>query len=72
MSRISINEAANTLGLPAQSLRCWISLGTCPFGEVVQEAKSKHGHKTYFVCKERLEAYLSNEMPRSGCSRTEA
>ena len=58
--RISTKDAAQMLGLPEQSLRCWMQKG-CPFGEVIIDRHGKFGRRTYFICKERLEAYLRGE-----------
>ena len=61
MNRITTREASEMLGLSPQALRCWISSNTCPFGQVVREAKSRPGRNTYYICKERLMAYLNND-----------
>lgn len=60
--RLTVKEAAALLGLPEQSVRSWIQKGTCPFGEVICDCKSKHGRRTYYVNKQRLEAYLSGKL----------
>lgn len=56
--RLTIKEAAKRLDLPPQALREWIKRGTCGFGEVVHDMKSKHGRRTYYISSERLDAYL--------------
>ena len=58
--RISIKDAAAKLGLPEQSLRCWLQKGA-PFGEVIIDKRSKYGRRTYYICGERLDAYLRGE-----------
>lgn len=60
--RTTIKDAAEKLGLPEQSLRCWIKTGRCPFGSVLIEKKGKGGRNTYYVCTERLESYLRGEV----------
>ena len=59
--RITIQQAAQRLDLTPQALREWIKRGTCGFGEVVHDMKSKHGRRTYYVNSERLERYLKGE-----------
>ena len=72
MSKISVREASKILGISEQSLRCWISLSTCPFGEIIRKSQNRYGRNTYYICRERLVAYLQNEMPRSDGSHNEA
>ena len=60
--RISIKDAAAKLGLPEQSLRCWIAQGSCPFGTIVCEKHSKYGRRTYYVNSQRLELYLQGKL----------
>ena len=62
MARITVKQAAAELGLPEQAIRSWISLGTCKFGEVIHEKKSKHGRKTYFVDDDRLRLYKEGKL----------
>ena len=60
--RMSIKDAALKLGIPDQSLRCWLQKGTCPFGEVIIDLKRKGGHRTYYINKQRLELYLQGKL----------
>lgn len=55
---ISIKEAAEIIGIPAQRLRLMIQLGKTPFAECIR-------NKTVFcytVYKDRLMKYLKGEM----------
>lgn len=63
MARLTIKEAADKLGLPEQSLRSWAqSEKGCPFISIVCNKKSAYGRRTYYVCSERLEAYLQGKL----------
>lgn len=62
MARLTIKQASEKLDLPPQAIRCWIQSGKCVFGEVVHEAKSKNGRKTYYISSERLDAYLQGKI----------
>ena len=52
--RISIKEASEMLGIPAQAVRVLMEKGKLPIGEVMEGRK----RKTYYIFKERTEAYL--------------
>lgn len=60
--RVKIKEAATLLGIPEQSLRCWITNGTCPFGEVLIDKKGRYGRRTYYINRDRLELYLTGKL----------
>ena len=59
--RVKIEDAAKKLDLPPQALREWIKRGTCSFGEIVHDKKSRNGRRTYYINSERLERYLKGE-----------
>ena len=60
--RVKIKDAATRLGIPEQSLRCWIANGTCPFGEVLIDKKDRYGRRTYYINRDRLELYLAGKL----------
>ena len=60
--RVKIKEAAEKLGVPEQSLRLWITQGTCPFGSVMIAKEKKNGRNTYFISRERLDLYLQGKL----------
>ena len=62
MARISTKEAANMLEMPQYALTMWIKSGSCPFGIVLHDKKSEHGHVTTYINKERLQAYIDGKL----------
>jgi len=60
--RIKVADAARILEVPEQSLRLWIAKGTCPFGSVMIEKKSRNGRNTYYINEERLNLYLQGKL----------
>ena len=61
MARVKVKDAAERLGIPEQSLRLWVAQGTCTFGNVLIEMKSRRGRRTYYINGERLDRYLKGE-----------
>ena len=62
MSRVSTAEAAKLLGMPRYGLTMWIKSGKCPFGIVMHDKKSEHGHVTTYINRERLQAYIDGKL----------
>lgn len=62
--RLTVKQAAERTGLPEQTIRVWCQAKTCPFGEVVIDRKNRYGHRTYYICSERLELYLQGKGER--------
>ena len=60
--RTSIKEAALQLGIPEQSLRCWIQSEKCPFGEILIDKKKRNGRRTYYINSIRLKKYIEGEV----------
>ena len=60
--RVKVADAAKQLGIPEQSLRCWVQSGTCKFGEVMIDKRNKYGRRTYYINGERLKLYLQGKL----------
>lgn len=56
--RITVQEAANQLGMPVQSVRVLMQMGKLPIGAVVQFKGKNH---TYYIQQELLDRYLQGE-----------
>lgn len=62
MTRITVAQAARELDLPPQAIRSWINKGTCPFGTVIYDKKSKNGRRTYYINGDHLQMYKEGKL----------
>lgn len=62
MTRLTVKQAAQKLDLPPQAIRSWVTQGTCPFGSVIYDKKSKNGRRTYYINGELLKLYMEGKV----------
>ena len=55
---MTVTEASKELNLSPQLLRCWIQSGTCEFGFIVRPKAKQTGRNSYYVCEERMKAWM--------------
>lgn len=57
LTRITVNEAAEALGMCADSVRYMVKKGTLPIGRCMEG----RGRTTYYLYREFLEQYMKGE-----------
>lgn len=66
MNIITVEQAAEKLGMSIQTLRVGLQQGDFPFGKAImttkpEDSKTGRGRFTYYINPERLEIYLKGE-----------